>query len=430
MDEFRRKPVNRAVPPQAPNPNVGPSPRPVSSPAPTARSAPIMPPPVQQPAPQGAPEQVPSQPIDDTSGISARPPKKSKKKIILWSLIGLVAAVVLAIGGLFAWYQVQLSPVDSSDTALKVVSVESGSGPADIAELLESEGVIRSATAFMWYTRFEGVQNSLQAGAYRLSPSESTQEIVGHLVSGKVDMIDVTLYPGATLVDNSDKPDEKKYDVTTALKRAGYTDAQITAGLTASYPEYATTLFQTRPAGADLEGYVYGETYRVSSDATVEDILRTSFDHFWEIIQKNGLIAKYEAQGLTLYEGITLASIVQREASQSGDDMAQIAQVFYSRLELGMPLGSDVTYQYIADKTGVARDTNLDSPYNTRRYTGLPPGPISSPGEKALVAVANPAEGDYLYFLSGDDDVTYFAKTLQEHQQNVVNHCQQKCQIL
>jgi UPF0755 protein len=110
--------------------------------------------------------------------------------------------------------------------------------------------------------------------------------------------------------------------------------------------------------------------------------------------------------------------------------MAQIAQVFYSRLALGMPLGSDVTYQYIADKTAVARDTNLDSPYNTRRYAGLPPGPISAPGAKALAATASPAEGDYLYFLSGDDDVTYFARTLEEHESNKVNHCQEKCQIL
>jgi UPF0755 protein len=110
--------------------------------------------------------------------------------------------------------------------------------------------------------------------------------------------------------------------------------------------------------------------------------------------------------------------------------MPQIAQVFYLRLAQSMPLGSDVTYQYIADRTGVARDPDLDSPYNTRRYAGLPPGPIATPGLKALLAVANPAQTDYLYFLSGDDDITYFGRTFQEHEANIKNHCQEKCQIL
>jgi len=168
----------------------------------------------------------------------------------------------------------------------------------------------------------------------------------------------------------------------------------------------------------------------VAADATVQDVLRQSFNQLWQYVQTNDLVTKYKAHGLTLYEGLTLASIIQREASASGDDMPQIAQVFYSRLALGMPLGSDITYQYIADKTGVPRDPNLDSPYNTRKYAGLPPGPVSAPGAKALSAVANPAEGDYLYFLSGDDNITYFARTLQEHQQNIANHCKVKCQIL
>ena len=95
-----------------------------------------------------------------------------------------------------------------------------------------------------------------------------------------------------------------------------------------------------------------------------------------------------------------------------------------------MPLGSDVTYQYIAEKTGQPRDPNLDSPYNTRKVTGLTPGPISSPSQAALDAVATPASGDYLYFLAGDDDKMYFARTNEEHEQNIQKHCQKKCQIL
>lgn len=399
MDEFRRRP--------------------------TAPSAPLEP---ETTAPTLS--SVAPQPLGDTPGLAVKPPKKSKKKVIIWSIAGVVGALLLAVAGLFTWYMVQLSPVDAANTDKKVVSVASGSSPTAIATLLEDEGVIRSATAFLWYTRVQGVQNTLQAGAYRLSPSESTQQIVEHLVGGRVDVFDVTFFPGATLVNKSDTPDDKKYDVTTALKRVGYTQEEITAGLEADYSEYNDTLFQGKPASADLEGYVYGETYRMASDATVEEVLRTSFNHFWSVIEKNDLVAQFEAQDMSLYEGLTLASIIQMEAGSTPDDMAQISQVFHTRLDIGMPLGSDPTYQYIADKQGVPRSTTIDSPYNTRRYAGLPPGPIATAGEKALIAVVSPASGDYLYFLSGDDNVTYFSRTLEEHEANIVNHCQKKCQIL
>ncbi len=356
------------------------------------------------------------QPLTTEADISTKPPKKSRKKIIIWAIVGFFVGIVLALGGLFIWYNAQLSPLDSSNTNKKLVEIVSGSTPDDIANLLKEENLIRSTEAFLWYTRVEGVQNSLQAGTYRLSPSESTPEIAEHLTSGKVDTFDVTFLPGATLADNRE-----------VLIGAGYSEQDVDAALSKTYD---SPLFQDKPADADLEGYIYGETYTFGTNTSVEAILEHVFEEFNGVVKENNLVALYKAQGLNLYEGITLASIVQREASPGGDDMPQIAQVFYSRLEMGMPLGSDVTYQYIADKTGVARDTNLDSPYNTRRYPGLPPGPIATPGKKALLAVGNPAEGNYLYFLSGDDNITYYGRTLDDHEANIANHCQKKCQIL
>ncbi|MNR22340.1 putative aminodeoxychorismate lyase [compost metagenome] len=163
--------------------------------------------------------------------------------------------------------------------------------------------------------------------------------------------------------------------------------------------------------------------------------MQRTFDEFYAAIDKSNLIAGLAAQNLNLYQGITLASIIQREvAMPKGNepslDQKQVAQIFLKRLSIGMMLGSDVTYQYAADKEGLERDTNLDSPYNTRRYTGLPPGPISAPGLTALVAVANPAPGEYLFFLSGDDDVTYFGITEEDHQRNIEQHCAKKCLLL
>lgn len=394
MDDFRRPPVDRRVQPPRPVAPVGtPS---VDDPTP-ARVEPTSPEPIETLAP---------------TGIAVKKPRKR----LLWILLAVVLVGIATLGGAWAWYQFQLSPVDVANTDKKLVVIAENTLPNQIADELKENGIIRNQTAFLAYARINGIQNKLQAGTYRLSPSESTPEIVEHLVNGKVDVFSITFLPGATLEDNRK-----------VLLGAGYTEDEVDAALAKSYD---SPLFAGKPASVDLEGYIYGETYSFGTNTSVESILEYTFEYFYGIVEDNGLVAKYEAQGLSLYEGITLASIVQREASPGGDDMPQIASVFYNRLEQGMPLGSDVTYQYIADKTGVPRDTNLDSPYNTRRYAGLPPGPIAVPGLKALLAVANPASTDYLYFLSGDDDVTYFARTLEQHEANIRNHCQEKCQII
>ena len=401
VDDFRKKPVNKVAttpviePPAQPNPTAQPQSQPLSRPDP-----------------------VVPQPLNTSTGLSTDIPKnkKPRKKIVTWSIIGLISAIILTIGGILVWYNMQLAPVDANNTDKKVVQIESGTMPDGIANLLEEEGLIRNASVFLWHTRLAGIQNSLQAGTYRLSPSESTPEIANHLTSGKVDTFNITFLPGATLEDNRE-----------VLVSAGYSEANVDAALAKTYD---SPLFAGKPADADLEGYIYGETYSFGTDTTVEAILEHVFEEFYSVVEENNLVEAYKAQGLTLYEGIILASIIQREASSTPDDMPQIAQVFYSRLAIDMQLGSDVTYQYIADKTGVPRDLNLDSPYNTRRFPGLPPGPIAAPGEIALKATAQPAEGDYIYFLNGDDNVTYFAHTLDEHEANIVNHCQKKCQIL
>lgn len=408
MDDFRRKPVNRTSAPQ-----LSPQARPKQSPMQTVEPTTIP----ASPLDPESPAQVPApQPITTEPGIPAPPPKKSRKKLIIWAIAGFLTAMILTFGGILVWYNIQLSPIDSANQDKKLVTVELGSSPDDIANLLKEEGLIRNSSAFLWHARFQGVLNSLQAGTYRLSPSESTPEITEHLTSGKVDTFNIRFLPGATLADNRK-----------ILIGAGYGEEEVDAALAKTYD---SPLFESKPPAADLEGYIYGETYSFGTDTSVEVILEHVFDHYYGVIEENDLKVLYKAQGLNLYEGITLASIVQREASPGGDDMPQIAQVFYNRLAMAMPLGSDVTYQYVADKLGVARDTNLDSPYNTRRYSGLPPGPIATPGEKALKAVASPTEGNYLYFLSGDDDITYFGRTLQEHEANIANHCQKKCQIL
>jgi len=384
--------------PRPPRPPVSPVPAPTQTPAS---------PPVELPLPAPMPL------ADAPAGIKVKKRMSRKKKVIIGSSVtlGLVATILV---GAWLWYQSQLSPVGTNENEKIAIIIESGSTPAMIGQLLEDRKIIRSNQAFSIYTRLSGTQDSLQAGTYRLSPAETTPEIVKHLTSGNVDTFSIRFLPGATLQQN------KKVFI-----EAGYSEQEVDAAFSATYD---SPLFATKPAGADLEGYIYGETYIMGSGASVGDILEYTFETFNDVIVKNGLVAKFQAQNLSLYEGIILASIIQRESG--GNDQADIAQVFFNRIARGMALGSDVTYQYIADKTGVPRDTNLDSPYNTRRYPGLPPGPIAAPGLQSLLAVANPSKGDYLYFLSGDDDVTYFGRTNEEHEKNIVDHCKVKCSIL
>lgn len=354
-------------------------------------------------------------PSSESMNVHESPRKKRSK----WKVFGIIFAILVVLAGIIAagmiwWYQQQLRPVDSAADEQTRVVIVPGSAPAAIADQLKDRDLIRSSTAFSIYINLSKTRDILKAGTYNLQKSESVEQIVGHLVSGKQDTFRLTFLPGDTLANHTKK-----------IIQAGYSEAEVTAALT---KKYSGALFAGKPASADLEGYIYGETYEFLSSATVEDILQRTFTEFESKISEGNIIEGLKKQGFSLYQGITLASIVQREVPTSGDQK-QVAQVFYNRLKTGMNLGSDVTYQYAADKLGVERTPLLDSPYNTRKYAGLTPGPIASPGLSSLQAVATPATGNYLFFLSGDDDTTYFARTNAEHEANIAQHCKEKCLI-
>lgn len=365
---------------------------------------------------------------------SAKPPEDEApfssqrvgKRYHKWLFIA-AGLVVLVGGALFAGYQFALQPVISGDPERVRVTVAPGSSPTQIGALLAEKKVIRSKVVFDIYIRLNGVRSKLRAGTYSLSPAESTAQVVAHLTTGEAEQFDVTFYPGATLNIASTAAD-KTPSHRQVLQKLGYSDEEINEAFNASYVEEYPVLFADKPATADLEGYIYGQTYKIASGSTVKQVLRRTFAEYEKQITDNHLAEAFKAQNLSLYEGITLASIIQREVPTAADQK-QVAQVFLKRYRAGGTLGSDVTYHYAADKRGVPRDHTLDDPYNTRIKPGLPPGPISSPGISSLLAVAAPAEGDYEFFLSGDDDKTYFAHTQAEHEANIVKHCTYKCSL-
>ncbi len=344
----------------------------------------------------------------------SRQPRRGKKPLLIGSLSLFIGGLLL-LGMGWLWYATSLRAVAPDSDEMVKVTVVPGTDPTGIATLLKDNGLIRSEGAFLWYVRLQGVAGSLQSGVYRLAKADDVPTLVGHLTSGKTDTFSITFLPGNTLSKHRQ-----------VLLDAGYEEEAVDAALN---KRYEGRLFAGKPASANLEGYIYGETYNFAADATPEQILQRTFDQLQSVIDENELVEKYKRKGFSLYEGITLASIIQRE-ERDAKNQTRVSQVFLLRLKKDMPLGSDPTYQYAADKQGVPRDPGIDSPYNTRRVSGLPPGPIASPGETALIAVATPAEGDYLYFLSGDDDAMYFGRTLEEHERNIREHCQKKCQIL
>lgn len=332
-----------------------------------------------------------------------------------WWTFGLAGGGLLLLGATISvgtWYQWAIQPRSDDASQVRVV-VESGATATSIAETLYDHEVIRSRLAFNIYVQLTGQRTNLQAGGYVLSPDQSVPSIVEHMTTGKTDEFTITISPGLTLEELRGQ-----------FREDGFSDEEITTAFTASYDH---PLFATRPPGATLEGYVYPETYRMSADQTLDELLVRSFDDFYKLLQEKKYLEEFAKRNLTIHEGITLASIVQKEVKDPVDQK-QVAQVFLKRLREGIQLGSDVTYMYAAEQMGVTATPRLESPYNTRKYSGLPPGPIANMNPSALDAVAFPAPGEFLYFVAGDDGITYFSKTESEHNANVKAHCKTLCQ--
>lgn len=331
---------------------------------------------------------------------------RNKRKMIVLSIFIAVIGSLAAFVGAYYW---SLGPKDSTSTSKIRVIVASGETVVDIARQLKQADLIRNETSFRIYSILTNTKDKLQAGAYALSKDLSVADIIDHMSTGRTDEFNIRIVPGLTL--------KQQYDASLqgSFAQQGYTSTEITAAFEKTY---SNPLLTARPLGATLEGYIYPETYRIAADNDLSAVIEKSLTEFETVIQNNNIVQKLQARGLTLHQGITMASIIQREASDE-KDQKQVAQVFYSRLASDMMLGSDVTFIYAANLLGVKPTISLDSPYNTRLHKGLPPGPIGNFNLSALLAVTDPAPGDYLYFVADANGVTHYARTLAEHEANV-----------
>lgn len=355
--------------------------------------------------------------------------RKTGKKFLIGFVV-FILLVIIAAGGVFLFYKGSLQAVDpgcKENNSCKDITfaVSENSGGAKIAADLEEKGLIHNALMFRIYLKLEASENTnLKPGSYEFNTGMDVAEIIDRLNKGVVaKTFRITFLPGGTLAAARER-----------LQNLGYKDEEITK---AFEKQYNHEVLKTKPTDSSLEGYIYGDTYEFYVGATVEDILTRTFDELNKVVKENDLVNKFAAQNLTLHEGIVLASVVQREAPAVYKEQQQVAQVFLLRLKKNIPLGSDAIIAYRADQINPDRSKNdmsylktVTCPWNSRTCGGLPPTGISNPGLNALKAVADPAEGTYLYFLTGDDGGMYYAHTEAEHNANARNYCKKLCQIL
>jgi UPF0755 protein len=325
---------------------------------------------------------------------------------------GLLIALLLVIIGIWQFYLANLKPV-SKNAQAKSITIETGLSPTRIAGLLHDQGIIRNAWTFERYVQSKNVSEDLQAGTYSLSPNQSVQDIVAQLTHGKVTTQLVTILPGQRL-------DQIKQ----ALLNDGFSEADVTAALQPSAYENNAALVD-KPAGNSLEGYLYPDSFQRTSQTKASVIVQESIAEMQTRLTPS-IRAAFASEGLSTYQGIILASIVEQEVSKPAD-RTQAAQVFLKRLSSGMMLGSDVTAMYGSRLNGQGNSLTYDSPYNTLIHTGLPPTPISNVSNSSLQAVAHPANTDWLYFVAGDDGTTHFSHTLEEHQALTQQYCHKLC---
>jgi UPF0755 protein len=305
-----------------------------------------------------------------------------------------------------------LEPVSASQQVL-LVTIESGTSSSEIAKILHDKGLIRSSAIFEWYIRSHGVRDELQAGTYALRPSMPLPDIVNVMVRGIVDANLVTIVPGQRLDQ-----------IRQTLINAGFSPSSVDLALDPlQYKDYAA--LSDKPASASLEGFLYPDSFQKDANTQPNELVSESLVEMAKYLTPD-IRAAFAREGLSVYKGIILASIIEQEVSKE-TDRQQVAQVFLSRMHNDMAIGSDVTAFYGAVLDGKTPSTTYDSLYNTLLHKGLPPGPIGAVSKKSLEAVAHPANTNWLYFVAGDDGTTHFSKTYAEHQALAKKYCKKLC---
>jgi UPF0755 protein len=329
-------------------------------------------------------------------------------RFIKWAVLLLLVA---AMGIGYWFYSGVQRPYQGFEGAERFVDIPQGTGTAAMARRLADAGVVRSPEAFRLAVWMKGSGRRLQAGEYRFDRPMSPAEVVDKLARGDVYVRAITFREGLTIWDMASVYENAEFGTASDFMAAS---------------KRADLIRDIDPEARDLEGYLFPDTYTLPRSATAEQLVERMVAQFRKVLTPE-LKQQAADRGLTVRELVTLASLVEKETGKA-DERTTVAGVYTNRLRIGMGLQCDPTVIYALMLAGrydgnIRRaDLQIDSPYNTYRYAGLPPGPIAAPGAASLHAAANPADVPYFYFVSRNDGSHVFSTTLDEHNKAVYEY--------
>ena len=398
------------------------------------------------------PSQEPVAPVETGTELPRRsrkelvkPIKKKKKSRLKGFFVTVfVLLVLLGVGGFFGYRYVEsaLQPVDANSKQYVTVQIPEGANLQQIGDTLENSGLVKHGFIFSLYAKYKDYSD-LKSGYYNLQKSMSTDDIIKELQKGgtpqpqEVALANLTIPEGYTLDQIAQTVGQLQGDFKEPLTADAFLakvqDETFISQLVAKYPTLLESL-PTKESGVRyrLEGYLFPATYSIKESTTVESLI----DEMVAAMDQNlsGHYTAIKEKNLTVNELLTIASLVEKEGLKT-DDRKLIAGVFYNRLNLGMPLQSNIAILYAEGKLGqnisladdAAIDTTINSPYNVYTNLGLMPGPVDSPSLDAIEASINQTKSDNLYFVANvQDGKVYFATTREEHDRNVAEHVNSK----
>jgi UPF0755 protein len=325
-----------------------------------------------------------------------------------------VALVLAAAGAGFvayrAWTDIHAS-YQGYDGAERFIDIPPGSGVPEITRRLQDAQVIRDARTFRVALWWSGKGRSLKAGEYRFDRPVSALEVIDRIERGDVYARRLTFPEGLTLREMAALYEAEEFGMASAFIAAA---------------NDVSAIRDLDPDAKDLEGYLFPETYAIPRGMPASQVIAAMVGRF-RAVYDDALQRRAKEAGLTTRELVTLASLVETETGKA-EERPLVAAVYRNRMRLGMAMQADPTVVYALEKAGrydgnIRRaDLEFDSPYNTYRYPGLPPGPIAAPGRASLEAAATPADVQHLYFVSRNDGSHVFADTLAQHNANVYEY--------
>lgn len=323
-----------------------------------------------------------------------------------WKIVGLISIVLITLIGIFIF--TQIGPVDKNNKENIVVEIPKGAGISTMSDILYENNLIKNKDLFKVVVKLSNKVPSIKAGKYLLNKTYSNNDILNILASGKLynDGIKVTIPEGSTSKEIVFILTNKKLGIKENYERLINSPKDF-------YKEYS---FLKEDGITSLEGFLYPETYYFDKNASEKEILSTMISRF-KNVYTDELKDRQKSLDMTLAQVVNLASIVEKEAVKD-EDRPTIASVFYNRLDIGMPLQSDATIQYIFEerkKIVTYNDLKIDSPYNSYKNKGLPPTPIASPGISSIKATLYPEETEYLYFVAKMDGGNNYSTNYEQH---------------